>query len=51
MFVDLLENISWSGTGLGDTQCYISVTTDFVCDGFAMMANDAHEAMGYLPRN
>jgi hypothetical protein len=50
MFVDLLENMTWTGTGLGGQPLYIVVTTDFNADGFAMMANDSHDSMGYLPR-
>jgi len=52
MFVDLLENIAWSGDGLGNAPCYIIVTTDFDADGFAMMADETtHDSMGYLPRS
>lgn len=48
LFVDLLENIVWSGTGLGGVPCYITA----VCDwggafGFAMMANGSGASMGY----
>lgn len=50
MFVSLLENISWTGTDLGNSPCYISVVTDFSADGFAMLANENHDSMGYLPR-
>lgn len=50
MFVDLLENMTWTGTGLGGQPLYIVVTTNFNADGFAMMANDSHDSMGYLPR-
>jgi hypothetical protein len=51
MFVGLLENITWTGTDVGNSPCYIYVTTTFTgADGFAMLANDAHDSMGYLPR-
>lgn len=50
MYVNLLENIAWNGTGLGGSRCWIKVETDFDCDGFAMLSNDTHDAMGYLPR-
>jgi len=52
MFVDLLENIPWTGTGLGGQRCYITVSADFSCDGFAMMSDYAQKgvSMGYLPR-
>lgn len=57
MFVDLLENIIFTGTGLGGntTGLWIGVTTTGISsanvDGFGMMANGAtSEAMGYLPR-
>lgn len=50
MYVNLLENISWSGSGLGDSRCWIRVTTTFNADGFAMLSNDVHDSMGYLPR-
>lgn len=53
MFVDLLSNITWSGTDLGNSPCYITVIPDYGerddLDGFAMMGNGT-EAQGYLPR-
>lgn len=52
MFVDLLENIAWSGDGLGNAPCYIIAKSTFVSDGFAMMADKTtHDSMGYLPRS
>jgi hypothetical protein len=51
MYVNLLELIPWVGTGLGNSQCYITVTTDFAADGFGMIAKETTgESMGYLPR-
>jgi len=52
MFVQALENIGFSGTGLGDLPVYITVTTTFPSmDGFAIIANTATgESMGYLCR-
>jgi hypothetical protein len=51
MYVNLLENMPWVGTGLGGAQCYITVTTDFAADGFGMISKDeTGESMGYLPR-
>jgi len=51
MYVNLLESMPWTGTGLGGQQAYISVSSDFVCDGFGMMAKPGTgESMGYLPR-
>ena len=52
MYVNLLESITWVGTGLGGTQCYITVSSDFAgMDGFGMIANEnTGESMGYLPR-
>ncbi len=57
MYVGLLSDLvsqltQTSGSGsLGDSRCYIIVSTDFNADGFAMMANSATgESMGYLPR-
>jgi hypothetical protein len=49
MFCDVLENIAWSGTGLGGSRLYIEVETDFEADGFFMMGNGM-EAQGGLPR-
>jgi hypothetical protein len=50
VFVDLLSNITWAGTGTGGLPCYIAVLTDYAGpDGFAMIANGS-ESMGYLPR-
>ena len=57
LFVDLLENITFSGSGLGGNTAgiWIGVTTSGIStsavDGFGMMAIDSQgEAMGYLPR-
>lgn len=52
MYVNLLESITWSGSGLGGQQCYITVTTDYGSpDGFGMIAKETTgESMGYLPR-
>jgi len=52
MFVQALENIGFSGSGLGDKPVYINVTTTFPSmDGFAIIANTATgESMGYLCR-
>jgi hypothetical protein len=50
MFVDWLETMTWVGTGLGDSPCYITASCNYGgAFGFAMMANDAHDSMGYLP--
>lgn len=50
MFVDLLENISWAGTGTPGLPLYIVASPSAgAIDGFAMIANGA-ESMGYLPR-
>ncbi len=56
-YVALLSNITWTvavagGSGvIGDVSGYIIACTDFVADGFAMIANDnSGESMGYLPR-
>ena len=59
MLVKLLDDpfFTWtqeSGAGtLGDSDCYIKVTTDFATDGFGMMGSNApgnDDSMGYLPR-
>jgi len=51
MFVDLLENITWTGAGLGGSKVYIRAVSDYAgLDGFAMMADGSHDSMGYLPR-
>jgi len=52
MYVAALENIGFTGTGLGDMPIYISVSSNFSSlDGFAMIANPASgESMGYLCR-
>jgi len=48
MFVDLLENIVWAGTGLGGVQCYMTAVCNYGgAFGFAMMANGVHDSMGY----
>lgn len=43
-----------SGAGtFGDSDCYVTVTTDFNVDGFGMMGNNSpgnDDSMGYLPR-
>ena len=50
MFVDVLENITWTGTGTGGLPLYIVASPAGPgLDGFAMIANGA-ESMGYLPR-
>ena len=54
MFSDLLSNIVMTpdagnaGT-IGDSRNYIVVCTDFMADGFAMIANGV-DSMGYIPR-
>jgi len=52
MYVAALENIGFTGTGLGDMPVYIKVTSTFGnIDGFAMIANSqSGESMGYLCR-
>ena len=52
MFVDLLENITWAGTGTGGLPLYIVATPTIAgLDGFAMIADQVTgESMGYLPR-
>jgi len=52
MYVAALENIAFSGTGLGDLPVYVNVTTTFPSmDGFAIVANHwTGESMGYLCR-
>jgi len=52
MYVAALENIGFTGTGLGDMPVYIKVTSTFGnIDGFAMIANSVSgESMGYLCR-
>ena len=52
MYVNLLENISWSGVGLGGSPVYISVTSNFPSVlGFGMIANPVSgESMGYLSK-
>ena len=59
MLVKLLDDpfFTWtkeSGSGtIGDTDCYVKVTTDFATDGFGMMGNNSpgnDDSMGYLPR-
>lgn len=50
MFVDLVSNITWAGTGTGGLPLYIIAAPSTPgLDGFAMIANGA-ESMGYLPR-
>lgn len=51
LYVNLLENITWTGTVNGNA-CYIEVTTDYSNpDGFGMIAKEVTgESMGYLPR-
>jgi hypothetical protein len=52
MYVAALENIGFTGTGLGDLPLYINISTTFAgVDGFAMIANsESGESMGYLCR-
>jgi len=52
MYVNLLESITWTGTGLGGSPAYVVVVGDvFTPDGFGMIANPTSgESMGYLPR-
>lgn len=51
---NILSGMTVSGTGsgvLGDSPCYIVVTTTFNADGFGMIADPANgTSMGYLPR-
>ena len=50
MVAEMTLITSVDGT-LGNARCYISVSADFTCDGFAMIAVTATgESMGYLPR-
>ncbi len=49
MFVDLLENITWTGTVNG-APAYIKVKCNFSgAFGFAMMSNGTNDSMGYVP--
>jgi hypothetical protein len=54
MYVNLLELMTWTGTGLGGSQCYIQVDTTGIAsadlDGLGMIAKSTGESMGYLPR-
>jgi len=52
MFVSTLDNMSFTGTGLGGSRLYIQATSTFSgLDGFGMIANTATgESMGYLCR-
>lgn len=48
LYVNLLENITWAGAVSGES-LYISVASgNFKPEGFAMMANGAHDSMGYV---
>ncbi|MBN2437446.1 MAG: hypothetical protein JXL20_02480 [Deltaproteobacteria bacterium] len=48
MFVDLLENITWTGTVNG-APCYLMAACDYGGGfGFAMMSNGNSDSMGYL---
>jgi hypothetical protein len=48
MFVDLLENITFTGTGLGGVPCFISAKCNWAgAIGFGMMANGSGASMGY----
>lgn len=59
-WVSLLSGVTPTQTAgggvLGDSTCYIIVTTNFSADGFAMISNmlnsavDGSESMGYIPR-
>jgi hypothetical protein len=52
MFVSTLDNISFTGTGLGGQRLYITAVSSFgALEGFGMIANTATgESMGYLCR-
>jgi len=52
MYVNLLEAMPWTGTGLGGQPLFIRVETNFTCDGFGMLAQPTTTggSMGYLPR-
>jgi hypothetical protein len=48
MFSDILPNITWAGTGLGGSPCYITATCNYVgAFGFGMLANGHSDSMGY----
>ena len=49
LFVDMLENLTWTGTGLGGVPRYITANCNFGCVvfGFGMMANGSGASMGY----
>jgi hypothetical protein len=50
-FVSPLENISFTGTGLGGQAIYIQATSTFAgLDGYAFMADAHGNSMGYLCR-
>ena len=50
MFVSWLETMTFAGTGLGASACYITASCNYGgAFGFAMMATDDHDSMGYLP--
>jgi hypothetical protein len=56
MYVNTLQNLLGSmtlttGSALGDSACYVVVTSDGNMDGFAFMGNNnTGQSMGYIPR-
>jgi len=49
MFVDLVENIAWTGTVNG-AACYVKALCQYGgAFGFGMMSNGNNDSMGYLP--
>jgi len=48
LFVDVLQNITFAGTGLGGVPLYLSATCNYGgAFGFGMMSNPAGASMGY----
>jgi len=52
LYVNLLNNLTWTGTGTqGDSRGYVVVTADFSLSGAAMITNPSTgESIGYIPK-
>lgn len=50
MYLNLVENIPWVGSGVGDSQCYVVAVGDNTIDGFGYFWDEEGHSMGYLPR-
>lgn len=50
MYITLVDNVAWQGSGVGDSQCYVVAEGDGLIDGFGYFWDEEGHSMGYQPR-